>query len=306
MAVPSDSSEATTARVIFVLVPGQGTRSEGVAPLQSARVASCAQDELGLDVTRLTAEQLSGNTYYAQLAVGVRALDRIDRLRKERSDLFAQPGTQTCFAGFSVGEIPALVGAGKLSLRDGLRVLRARAAAMQSACEAVPGTMVTLQGVQDETALLAHGSIASKLYPGCCVVAGPSAKLTKVNWVPELAERARVRTDLAGAFHTEQMTPGADAIRNLRGKVMPARGRPDSVIFANVSGKLYTDTDDVLECLADQVVSTVQWESILQSIVADPRPKVIVDLASKGQFRAMLRSIDPSLVEDESLFVEFQ
>ena len=45
-------------------------------------------------------------------------------------------------AGHSLGEFSALVAAGALSFEDGLKLVYARAMAMQKACEAEPSTMV--------------------------------------------------------------------------------------------------------------------------------------------------------------------
>ena len=54
-------------------------------------------------------------------------------------------------AGHSLGEFSALVAAGALSFEDGLRLVSARAIAMQKACEATPGTMAAVIGLPDDT-----------------------------------------------------------------------------------------------------------------------------------------------------------
>ncbi len=53
-------------------------------------------------------------------------------------------------AGHSLGEFSALVAAGALTFEDGLRLVYARAMAMQKACEAAPGTMAAIIGLPDE------------------------------------------------------------------------------------------------------------------------------------------------------------
>ena len=53
-------------------------------------------------------------------------------------------------AGHSLGEFSALVAAGALNFEDGLRLVYARAMAMQKACEAAPSTMAAIIGIDDD------------------------------------------------------------------------------------------------------------------------------------------------------------
>ena len=53
-------------------------------------------------------------------------------------------------AGHSLGEFSALVAAGALSFEDGLKLVYARAMAMQKACEAQPSTMAAIIALSDE------------------------------------------------------------------------------------------------------------------------------------------------------------
>ena len=53
-------------------------------------------------------------------------------------------------AGHSLGEFSALVAAGALSFEDGLKLVYARAMAMQKACEMAPSTMAAIIALADE------------------------------------------------------------------------------------------------------------------------------------------------------------
>ena len=65
-------------------------------------------------------------------------------------------------AGHSLGEFSALVVAGALSFEDGLKLVSKRAMAMQAACEAQPGTMAAILGLEDkrQSRRSAHRSMA--------------------------------------------------------------------------------------------------------------------------------------------------
>ena len=52
-------------------------------------------------------------------------------------------------AGHSLGEYSAMVAAGALSFDDGLKLVAARARAMQKACEMQPGTMAAVIALPD-------------------------------------------------------------------------------------------------------------------------------------------------------------
>ena len=84
--------------------------------------------------------------------------------------------------GHSLGEFSALVAAGALSFEDGLRLVHARALAMQKACEVAPGTMAaiialpddTIEGICSEVSAEGNGVVVPANYncPGQLVISG--------------------------------------------------------------------------------------------------------------------------------------
>ena len=56
---------------------------------------------------------------------------------------------KSMMAGHSLGEFSALVVSGALAFEDGLKLVAARANAMQKACEQNPGTMAAIIGLED-------------------------------------------------------------------------------------------------------------------------------------------------------------
>ena len=92
-------------------------------------------------------------------------------------------------AGHSLGEFSALVAAGALSFEDGLKLVYARAMAMQKACEAQPSTMAAIIALPDEKVeeicaqVSAEGEVcvaANYNCPGQIVISGLSKASTKL------------------------------------------------------------------------------------------------------------------------------
>lgn len=120
-----------------------------------------------------------------QTAVLVTSLAALERVREERPAALERVRAT---AGFSLGEITALVFAGALPLEGALRLVEVRSAAMRAAAAERRGGMLTLWLAPDANlphALLRareHAAergvpapvcqVANYLYPGCKVIAG--------------------------------------------------------------------------------------------------------------------------------------
>src|SRR5690606_20025357 len=71
-------------------------------------------------------------------------------------------------AGRSLGEFGALVAAGAMGFGDGLRLVAARASAVQKACGIEPGTMAAVLGMEDEKVEEICRSIDGVVIPANC------------------------------------------------------------------------------------------------------------------------------------------
>ena len=129
----TDTPEAE--RDVAVLFPGQGTQKVGMAGklLESPAVQGLfelSSKVLGYDMVGLCAQgpqEKLDTTLYSQPAVFVCSLAAMEKAKKEAPDMLKKV---KCAAGFSLGEYSALVFGGALSFEDGLRVVKARAEAM--------------------------------------------------------------------------------------------------------------------------------------------------------------------------------
>lgn len=178
-------------------------------------------------------------------------------------------------AGHSLGEFSALVAAGALSFEDGLRLVVARANAMQKACEANPSTMAAIIGLPDEKVEEVCASISDEIVvpanyncPGQLVISGSMDGIQKTC---ELLKAAGARRALplkvGGAFHSPLMESArmelSDAIEKTR------FGKPFCPIYQNVDAQPTADPETIKRKLIAQLTSPVRWTATVQNMVAE-------------------------------------
>jgi [acyl-carrier-protein] S-malonyltransferase len=177
-------------------------------------------------------------------------------------------------AGHSLGEFSALVAAGALSFEDGLRLVSARAHAMQKACELKPSTMAAIIGLPDEKVeeILAtvDGVVVCANYncPGQIVISGEveaiDAACAKLS---EAGARRALKLKVGGAFHSPLMEPAraelAQAIEHTTFNV------PTCPIYQNVDAKPHTDPAEIKANLIAQLTAPVRWTYSVQNMIAD-------------------------------------
>ena len=180
-------------------------------------------------------------------------------------------------AGHSLGEFSALVSAGAISFEDGLKLVYARAMAMQKACEAAPSTMAAIIGLPDEKVeeicaeVNKEGHVcvpANFNCPGQLVISG---NIEAINEACEKLKAAGAKRALplkvGGAFHSPLMQPAKFelqvAIYNTQfsTSLFP--------VYLNVDGKPYTEPADIKANLIAQLTSAVKWTSCVLNMVAD-------------------------------------
>lgn len=180
-------------------------------------------------------------------------------------------------AGHSLGEFSALVAAGALSFEDGLKLVYARATAMQKACEAAPGTMAAVIGLPDEKieeicneCSTPDNIVVPANYncPGQLVISG---NVDAINQACEKLKAAGAKRALplkvGGAFHSTLMQPAKEELQ----KAIEATefSTPKCPVYQNVDGKPHTDAAEIKSNLIAQLTSSVRWTSSVQNMIAD-------------------------------------
>lgn len=180
-------------------------------------------------------------------------------------------------AGHSLGEFSALVASGALSFEDGLRLVAARANAMQKACEANPGTMAAIIGVDDEKVeeICAEVSIDGKLVipanyncPGQLVISGDIEAINEAcEKLKEAGAKRALPLKVGGAFHSPLMQPAKDELQAAIEQT--TFSAPKCPVYQNVDAKPYTDAAEIKANLIAQLTSPVRWTKSVQNMIAD-------------------------------------
>jgi len=289
-----------------LMFPGQGTQFVGMAADLIEKdgpgkaLFDRASEVLGYDLTALLlegpAEKLNA-TSYSQPAVMVSSLAALEELKAENPDLMANIGH---VAGFSLGEITALVAAGALSFEDGLKLVKVRAEAMQKSCDLKPSGMGSITGLSDEqmdeliTATLAATSgslqIANYLFPGGRVISGDIESVDAAcEKAKEMGAAAASKLVVAGAFHTAFMDPAKEAVAAALADIEVKL--PSGInLYSNVTAEPYTSAEQIKELLVQQVVSPVKWEQTAATLGALDGD--LYEIGAGQQLKAMMKRVD--------------
>ncbi|MBB1539456.1 MAG: ACP S-malonyltransferase [Prevotella sp.] len=180
-------------------------------------------------------------------------------------------------AGHSLGEFSALVASGALSFEDGLRLVAARANAMQKACEANPGTMAAIIGVDDEKVeeICAEVSKDGKLVipanyncPGQLVISGDIEAINEAcEKLKEAGAKRALPLKVGGAFHSPLMQSAKDELQAAIEQT--TFSTPKCPVYQNVDAKPYADAAEIKANLIAQLTGPVRWTKSVQNMIAD-------------------------------------
>ena len=177
-------------------------------------------------------------------------------------------------AGHSLGEFSALVAAGALPFEQGLKLVEARALAMQKACEAAPSTMAAIIGLPDEKVEEICATIdgvcvpANYNCPGQVVISGEIAAIEAAcEKFKEAGARRALPLKVGGAFHSPLMEPArAELAEAIEAADFSA---PRCPIYQDVDAKPHTDPAEIKANLLQQLTAPVRWSHIVANMVAD-------------------------------------
>lgn len=180
-------------------------------------------------------------------------------------------------AGHSLGEFSALVAAGALRFEDGLRLVYARAMAMQKACEATPSTMAAIINLPDETIrqvceeVSQEGGVvvpANYNSPGQVVISG------EVEAVREACARLKTAgakralpLAVGGAFHSPLMETAR--VELARAIEQAPVSTPVCPIYQNVDALPHIEPAEIKDNLLKQLTAPVCWTQSVLNMLSD-------------------------------------
>lgn len=286
--------------------PGQGSQFPGMANdlYQSSSIAKemmeKANDILGF---RLTDVMFSGTeedlrqTRVTQPAIFLHSVS----LAASLGDRFLPD----MVAGHSLGEFSALVANKAMAFEDAIKLVYARAMAMQKACEMNPSTMAAILGLEDEVVERICGETAGVVVaanyncPGQLVISGENAAIDAACAALTAAGAKRaLKLQVGGAFHSPLMEP---ARLELEAAIQATTfNQPVCPVYQNVTASAVTNPEEIKMNLVKQLTAPVRWTQTMNSMIADGCTEVIEVGPGKvlqGLFKKVNRELPVSSAE---------
>ena len=205
-------------------------------------------------------------------------------------------------AGHSLGEFSALVSAKALTFEDGLRLVYARAMAMQKACEIEPSTMAAVIGLDDETVEEVcdevnkeHIVVAANYNSvGQLVISGSIEGIDKAcEMLKERGAKRALKLPVGGAFHSPLMEP---ARQELQAAIeMAVVSTPVCPVYQNVNANPQTDPESIKKNLIAQLTAPVRWTQTVKNMINDGADEFI-ELGPGDVLKGLVKKVNPNVI----------
>ena len=210
-------------------------------------------------------------------------------------------------AGHSLGEFSALVASKVLTFEDGLKLVYARAMAMQKACEMNPSTMAAILGLDDAIVEKVCHSITNEIVvpanynsPGQIVISGSIDGIALAcEKLKEAGAKRALPLKVGGACHSPLMEPARIELAEAISSTRFARGI--CPIYQNVTGQPVTDPEIIKSNLIKQLTSPVRWRQTIENMLADGA-KLFIEVGPGTVLQGLVKKINKDAVTMSALW----
>lgn len=265
------SGEVMRVMAYSLIFPGQGSQEAGMGndfydAFSSAREIFLRADQaLGFSLSDIIfngPEEELRRTAFTQPAILTVSTAILECLKKEAG---INPAPLS-LAGHSLGEYTALVASGVLSLEDGVRLVHLRGRLMQEAVPEGEGAMAAILGLDQESVSAVCSAAApggecqpaNFNSPGQVVISGNTAFVhAAMEKAKEAGAKKTVLLNVSAPFHSRQMRPVADQLREAFGSLM--WNEPSVAIISNALARPVRSVAEIQQALFDQTFMPVLW-----------------------------------------------
>lgn len=203
-------------------------------------------------------------------------------------------------AGHSLGEFSALVAAKALTFEDGLKLVSARAQAMQKACEVEPSTMAAVLGLSDQEVEDVCDSIRNLVVvpanyncPGQLVISGSIEGIDKAcELLKEKGAKRALKLPVGGAFHSPLMQPASEELKAAINSTVFSK--PICPVYQNVNAYPQSDPEAIKENLIAQLTAPVRWTQTVKNMVTDGATEFF-ELGPGDVLKGLVKKISPEV-----------
>lgn len=279
--------------------PGQGSQFSGMgkdlydSSPAAKELFEKANDILGFKITDIMfygdSESLK-QTKVTQPAVFLHSVAAALTIEDFRPDMVA---------GHSLGEFSALVASGAISFEDGLKLVYARAMAMQKACEQTPSTMAAVLGLEDskveEVCATIEGVVpANYNCPGQLVISGEKEAIQLAcKALKEAGAKRALPLPVGGAFHSPLMESAREELAAAIGETI--FHTPVCPIYQNVDALPHTSPEEIRENLLKQLTSPVRWTQTVMNMTKNGATEFF-ELGPGNVLEGLIKKCNPNAI----------
>mgnify|MGYP001055038991 CR=1 FL=1 len=269
---------------IAMIFSGQGSQAVGMGQdfYDNSELAremfEKASERIGVDFKALIFED---NEQLAQTAFTQPAILLVQMIAYRLFKEACPQSKATLFLGHSLGEFSALCASGAIDFEDAIELVHKRGSFMQSACESIEAGMMAIVGLDDvgvEKVCSDAQEQGKKGWPanynqdGQLVVAGMKSDLISLEQTfKDAGAKRALLLNMSVASHCDLLAPAQAPLEEMMQLMI--KNNFEAPIISNVTTKPYSNKEDAVSLLKEQLIKPVKYKQSIEAIASD------VDLA---------------------------